>query len=180
MSVVFTKSARASAMEKVAMVFVALVVGACFAGLVILKKDLPLAVLIASGLAVLCSIWMTIKLIRETIAVLKSGEEWRVEINQHSLSWYSPVPDIMQSFQVPLTSIQSVQRVYTKYKGSGRNATNHFYIHFTNGQAYELKEQLCGISPMKVFKAIEDYSIPFIQETKSAGSRVTYIKRSKA
>jgi len=172
MPIVFTKSARASAMEKALMALVSLIVGGGFAALIILLDDLHIAVIIAAGLAVLLSIVMTVKIIGEAIAVLKSGQEWRVEITQTTLNWYSPVPEIMQSFSVPLNHIRSVRRVFTQHRSKNQTATNKFYIEFTNGQSFELKEQMSGISPMKVFKALEGVGVDFIQDREIVGSRL--------
>jgi len=172
MPIVFTKSARASAIEKALMALVSLIVGGGFAALIILLDDLHIAVIIAAGLAVLLSIVMTVKIIGEAIAVLKSGQEWRVEITQTTLNWYSPVPEIMQSFSVPLNNIRSVRRVYTQHRNKNQTATNKFYIEFINGEFFELKEQMSGISPMKVFKALEGVGVNFIQDKERVGSRL--------
>ena len=126
--------------------------------LIILLDDLHIAVIIAAGLAVLCSVWMAIKIIDEALSILKSGQDWHVEISGSHLSWHSPVPEIMQSFSVPLAHIRAVRHVYTQYKNSNRSPSNKFYIEFTNGQSYELKEQKVGISPMKVFKALQGWA----------------------
>jgi len=172
MPIIFTKSARASAMEKALMALVAIIVGGGFAALIILLDDLHIAVIIAAGLAVLCSVWMAIKIIDEALSILKRGQDWRVEISGSHLSWHSPVPEIMQSFSVPLAHIRAVRHVYTQYKNSNRSPSNKFYIEFTNGQSYELKEQKVGISPMKVFKALQGVGIHFIEDRKIAGSKV--------
>jgi len=65
MPIVFTKSARASAIEKALMALVSLIVGGGFAALIILLDDLHIAVIIAAGLAVLLSIVMTLSSSRD-------------------------------------------------------------------------------------------------------------------
>jgi len=178
MSVVFTKSPLASALEKGLLAIVAIVVGAVFAAVSILTEDPPLILWIVSGLIVLCSVWMTFKIIGEAISILKSGQEWRVEIDSTHLSWHSPAPEVMESFSVRLADIHTVRHVYTQYRNSKRSPSNDFFIEFTNGYVMELKEQMVGIPPIKVFKALQDKSINFIQEQKFSGSKIKTIMSS--
>jgi len=171
MPIIFEKSAISQAFEKTVHLFVAVIVGVVFGSPFFMKIDLDMMWKIILGVAVIISILMSMKLTREIIETIKSGEAWRVTITDEELSWYSPIPDQMESFVIQLSDIKAVHRFFTRYRNSKRSPKVEFKIEFTNGEMLELKSQMCGINPQKVFKTLEEKNILFEVHTLTEGPK---------
>ena len=176
MPIIFEKTASRLAAEKAGMLVIALLVGAAFASIFYFVDDDKLVwpVMLAAGVAILISVIMALKIIKEIIAVLQSGEPWKVIITNDILSWHSPIPDQMESFELKLSEISSVRQQVIRYKNSKRTPKTSFHIFQTNGKKLELKAQLCGINPHKVFKALESKNIEFQFVDEWKGSKLRY------
>jgi len=161
MSIVFTKSAKRLALEKTFFLLVVVIVAGAFVSVFFLKDNVPMPVKILIVLALSVAIWMFKTIFREIIQVLKSGEDWRVEISDTMLKWHSPVPEQMQSFELTLSEIQSIQFIMTRYRNSRRSPKKQYLIESTRAGTVELDPQLCGINPQRVFKALESKGVSF-------------------
>lgn len=170
MPVVFTKSAAASALTRGLSALVSLIVGVCFIAVFLLVSDLHLAVKIAIVPAVIISAWITIKLIREAVRIFQSGETWRVEITDQHLLWHSPVQELMQSFQLPMNQLKTVRRICYLAKNSKATPRNKYFIELHDGRAVEIDDQISGIAPRKVFKALGEIGIPFQEDIERHGA----------
>ena len=171
MPVVFTRTATSLALEKFAYLAVAVAVGLVFSSIFWFVETPPMIVKIASTIAVVIALIMSIKLIREAFTILKDGRNWQVEITDEKLSWFSPLPDQMEPFEAKLSDIASVQKKLIRYKNSKRSPKTTFHIEFTDGRKREIHPQLSGINPAKVFSALEVKGIEFVSSTETRGSK---------
>ncbi len=172
MPIVFEKSAKAQAFEKGLFLLVAIIVGAVFGSPFFMDIHLGLMWKIIIGVTIGISILLFIKLIREIIEILKTGESFRVTITEQELSWFSPVPKLMESFTLKLSDIRAVHRLITRYRNSKRSNKVEFKIETAKGEMFELKPQMCGINPHKVFKALEGKNIPYHVNTTTEGPKL--------
>ena len=78
----------------------------------------------------------------------------------------------MESFSVKLADIKQTQFVVTMYLNSKRSPSRDCYIHMKDGSRIELDMQRSGINPVKVFKALESKSIPFVKQTERVNNPV--------
>jgi hypothetical protein len=172
MPVVFTRTATSLALEKFAYLAVTVIVGLAFTSVFWIAEMPHILVKIASTIAVVIALFMSIKLLREALAILKDGRKWQVEITDDKLSWFSPLPDQMEPFEAKLRDIASVQQKLIRYKNSKRSPKTTFHIEFTDGRIQEIHPQLCGINPAKVFSALEAKGIEFVSSTENRGSKL--------
>ncbi|WP_299731092.1 hypothetical protein [uncultured Tateyamaria sp.] len=170
MPIVFTRTATSLALEKFAYLAVAIVVDIAFLSVFWIVELSPMIVKAASAMAVLIALFISIKLLKEALAILKDGRKWQVEITDDQLSWFSPLPDQMEPFEVKLRDIASVQKKIIQYKNSKRSPKTTFHIEFTDGRIQEINPQLCGIHPAKVFSALEGKGIKYVSGTERRGS----------
>lgn len=170
MYTVFKKSAAASAVRCLLSALIPIVVGLAFGGVLIYAKEILTIVKVTAILAIIGSAWMTLKLFGEAVAYMRSGEEWRVEITQQHLLWHSPVQDLMQSFQVPLNHISALRRITYIAKNSKTSPKNNYFIELHTGQTIKIDDQISGIGPRKVFKALGEIGVPFHEDIERLGS----------
>lgn len=171
MPIVFTRSAVSMAVEKFAYLAVAVIVGLVFTSVFWFVEMPPTIVKIAAAIAVVIALVMSIKLLKEALAILRDGRNWQVEITDEKLSWFSPLPDQMESFEVKLSDIASVQQQLIRYKNSKKSPKTTFHIKFLDGQKQEIHPQLSGINPAKVFSALEAKGIEFVSNTEIRGAK---------
>lgn len=164
MSVVFTKTAKSSAVGSIqSALFVAIVV-CVFATVALFVEDLPTFVKFVFATVSFALVFWVASLIRQGIRYLRSGKDWRVEITNRKLSWQSPVQETMTSFDVLLSDILSLRHVMMK-TGSKRGARSHDYtIELRNGTVIEVSDQISGIHPEEVFEAIHEKGVPYAKE----------------
>lgn len=173
MSVIFSKSAKRLALEKLVNLLVVTVVGAVFGSLFFVVSDLPWPVRTAAVVAVIISIWMFQRIAREITQILKKGEDWRVEITDTKLTWYSPVPEQMQSIELALSQIKATHFIHTRYRNSKRRPRKEYHIETVDGGIVKLDPQLCGINPHRVFKAMEEQGVKFESNVHVEGAKVS-------
>lgn len=171
MPVVFERSVFSSVVEKIVSLMIILVVGGVFLSIIFFADDRPLTIDIFSLGAVLIAFFFLIKVTREIIALMKSGKPWRVKITNRTLTWESPVQEQMKSLMINLSDISAVRKTHHRYRNSKRSSKTKFHIDFENGQQLEIKAQMCGINPEKVFSALEEKGIPFHREQKVSGPK---------
>jgi len=171
--IIFEKTAKQLAGEKAIYMLITLVVGTAFGSIFFLADEgrLVWPVVTAIVVAILIAMFIFFKLATDTIAILKDGRAWKVEITEDQLFWFSPTPEQMKSFEAKLSDISSVQQRLVRYKNSKKTPRNFFHIHFSNGRSLELKPQLCGINPQKVFKALESRGVQFEFSQERQGSK---------
>jgi len=170
MPVIFTKSAANSALTRSLNALISLCVGVCFLVVHFFVSDLHLAVEIVIGLVVIISIWMTLKIICEAIFIFQSGDAWRVEITDQYLLWHSPVQEIMKSFKLPMDNLKTVRRICYIAKNSKVSPRNKYLIELHDGSVVEIDDQISGIAPHKVFKALDKLGIPFHEDIERHGA----------
>ncbi|MGH1483032.1 MAG: hypothetical protein ACRBM6_30715 [Geminicoccales bacterium] len=171
MAVVFERSVFSSVVEKILLLLIVLFVGGAFSSLFFLVDDRPVMIDIFSAGAVLLAIFFLTKVTREIIALVKSGKPWRVEITNQALTWESPVQEQMKSLMTSLSDIRAVRKTHHRYRNSKRSPKTKYHIDFENGQQLEIKAQMCGISPEKVFSALEEKGIPFHRNQNVSGPK---------
>lgn len=90
---------------------------------------------------------------------------WRVEISNDKLKWQSAAEHLQKSFQVQLSDIdyvQTVVEVNTSRRGKGpRSASN--LIHLKSGKVITVREDISGIWPHRVFKALEKHGVDYLR-----------------
>jgi len=169
MSKVFTKSAAASAFSRFVSALCAIAVGMCFGGVLFYVTELPFIVKGLVILAISISLWIAFKRIRDAIGHLRSGQPWRVEITEQTLSWQAPSQDTMQSFELQLQDMKAVRSV-CYINANEKNATTHnYFIELINGRIIGIGQKTSAIAPMKVFKALAEMGIPFRQDEEIIG-----------
>lgn len=169
MPIVFTRSATSMAVQKFIGLTVALVIGLIFALIFWFVEDLPTIAEIALVFFVIVALALSVAMFRQARAILKDGRDWQVEITDEMLSWFSPIPEQMESFEVKLSDIASVHQKQIRFRNSDRAPKTTFHIEFTNGRKLEIDPQLCGINPIKVFRALESIGIEFALSTETKG-----------
>ncbi|KJZ19897.1 hypothetical protein [Loktanella sp. S4079] len=172
MAIEFTKSARQIAFEKSLLLVVAIIVGGCFAYVLLSGITDEIIVKIASAVALVVSIFMAIAVILEVRAVVNSGKAWRVVITDDQLSWESPIPEQMKPFQVALADIDRTCLKITRFRNSKRNPKKEWSIILRNRHHIAIDGQMSGINPNKVFEALETKGITFEQVSERKGSAV--------
>ncbi len=165
-------------MAKFLTALIVLLVGASFASLLILLDALPILVRISAAAAVCIAAIVFLKMVREALSTLRSGQSWRVEITDHTLIWASPVPEIMASFEIALNDIEKSRRVMTVKKNSKVSPKNQYFLDLKDGSSLEISDQLSAIPPRKVFQALADVEIEFIESTERSGPTVGFISSS--
>ena len=168
----FVKTARQFAFEKGILVFVCIIVVACFLGVALFADDLPALFLIACGFACLVGVGLAIKIIREINNVLAAGLDWKVTVSDQTLDWFSPVPEQMELFTVSLDHIANVKVPTTRYNNSKRTPKIEYLIEKTDGKTIELDRQMSGIAPRKVFEELKRRGVLLEMDTITKGSRV--------
>ncbi len=172
MSIIFEKTAKQLADEKILYIIVTLIVSAVFGSLFFLVDEERLVWPVIAGIvfALFICVIIIVALFRETIAILKDGRTWKVEITSDRITWFSPLPKQMESFEAEFSEISYVQQKLVHYRGSKKSSKNYFYINFTNGRSLEIKAQMCGFNPVKIFKALEKQGVnfEFTQERKGS------------
>ena len=161
MPIVFTRSATSMAIEKYVSLAVSVIVGLVFALISWFAEDLPMFAKAFFLFAVTIALILSVAMFRQARAILKDGRDWQVEITDEMLSWFSPIPEQMESFEVKLSDIASVQQKQIQFRNSDRTPDTTFQIEFTDGRTLEIDPQLCGINPVKVFRVLEDKGIEF-------------------
>lgn len=169
MPVVFTRSATSMAIEKYVSLAVSVIVGLVFALISWFAEDLPMVAKAFFLFAVTIALILSVAMFRQARAILKDGRDWQVEITDEMLSWFSPIPEQMESFEVKLSDIASVHQKQIRFRNSDRAPKTTFHIEFTNGRKLKLDPQLCGINPIKVFRALESIGIEFALSTETKG-----------
>jgi len=48
---------------------------------------------------------------RDARAIIDDGRDWYVEITNEKLTWFSPIPEQMESFEARLSDIAAVHQV---------------------------------------------------------------------
>ena len=172
MSIVFEKTAAASAVGSGVNAVIAAIVGGVFAGILWRVEDLPLYVKVICVIAVLISVLMVLKITSEAITYLRRGEGWRVEITDETLSWSSPMPEFMESFLLPLSKIRGVRRELHIRKNSKAPSKHKFYIDLIDGSSLEIEYRLSAINPVKVFKALEQKGVTYTKDVIRTGANV--------
>lgn len=170
MPIIFEKSVFSSVLEKALSALIAMIVGCIFTLPFILVEELPMLVSIFSGGAIIIALVLTVVIIKEAIQIARANTPWRVVISEKSMAWESPVQKQMESFFISLNDIQAVRRNYHRYPNSKRSPDIKFFIEFKNGNRQEIKAQMSGINPMKVFEALEKKGISFFKSNTLADS----------
>jgi hypothetical protein len=160
------------AIEKYVFLAVAVIVGLVFALIFWFAEDLPMIAKAFLLFAVAIALIVSVVQFRHARAILKDGRDWQVEITDEMLSWFSPIPEQMESFEVKLSDIASVNQKQIQFRNSDRTPDTTFHIEFTNGRRLKIDPQLCGINPVKVFRALENKGIEFTFTTETKGSKV--------
>ena len=172
MPIVFTRSATSMAIEKYVSLAVSVIVGLVFALISWFAEDLPMFAKAFFLFAVTIALILSVAMFRQARAILKDGRDWQVEITDEMLSWFSPIPEQMESFEVKLSDIASVHQKQIRFRNSDRAPKTTFHIEFANGRQLKIDPQLCGINPIKVFRALENKGIEFVFSTETKGSKV--------
>jgi hypothetical protein len=122
--------------------------------------------------AVAIALILSVVQFRQARAILKDGRDWQVEITDEMLSWFSPIPEQMESFEVKLSDIASVNQKQIQFRNSDRAPKTTFHIESTDGRRLKIDPQLCGINPVEVFRALENKGIEFTFTTETKGKKV--------
>jgi hypothetical protein len=149
------------AIEKYVILAVFAIIGLVFALIFWFAENLPMIARTFLLFAVTIALILSVIEFRQARAILKDGRDWQVEITDEKLTWFSPIPEQMESFEVKLSDIASVQQKQIQFRNSDRTPDTTFQIEFTDGRTLEIDPQLCGISPVKVFRVLEDKGIEF-------------------
>jgi len=174
----FVKTAKQFALEKCLLVFVCVVLVACFAGVALFVQNLPILALVACGFACLIAGGLAIKIVGEIKGVLAAGLDWKVTVSDKTLNWVSPVPEQMKSFSVSLADIAHVKQLTTRYKNSKRTPKIEYLIERTDGKTIKLDRQMSGIAPRKVFEELKRRGVLFELDTVVKGSKVMVKRKS--
>lgn len=163
MPVIFEASAKSSVATKSMHLLIAVIVGVAlsvaawmmdgifFRGIVIL-------------LVMVCAV-MTKSVASDLIAYANAERGWRVEIDNFTLSWQSPVDKLFRSFKVKLSEIESLRFVQVRSSGTkSRSSRRVFFIHLKDGRTMEIPPQEGGIWVNDVFEALEKKGIRYHRE----------------
>lgn len=172
MAIEFMKSAKRIALEKLLILFIALIVGAAFAFVLLGGVSGEIIVNLASAIAVIVSIFITIAILIDIKRVLADGHEWRVVIDDEMLFWDSPVPEMMKSFKLALSDIDKTRFTLTHFKHGKRTPDKKWEIILRNGHPMKIDGQNSGINPHKVFTALETKGITFEQVSEKKGAAI--------
>ena len=178
MPVIFEKSAMTIVGEKLVSATVVLIVMAAFGSVFVMGHNLPVTVSIVAAGAILVGMIVFSKIIKEVCDVWKRWQSWQVEITDSHLIWGSPVPKIMEPFEIKLKDIDTARRVFITKKNSKARPQNKYYIDLKNGTSIEVSDQMSAIEPMKVFKALEDHGIEYLETISPEGSNYKFISGS--
>ena len=172
MPIVFTRTAGSMALQKFAYLVICLAVSAAFVVAIVFAEQASLFIKLVLGLAVLIGAALSLKIGREIVAVLGSGEAWYVEISDQRLTWYSPLPAQMKSFEVALSDIEEATKTLVQYRNSNRTPKTEFAINQADGNVIKIDPQTSGINPVKVFAALEQKGINVLSLHRKEGKKV--------
>lgn len=140
------------------------VVASVFGAIAIFVEDLPSIVRgILAVIGLVCLLWVA-SLIRQGIRYLSSGKDWRVEVTERKVSWQSPVPETMASFEVPLSDILTLRHVITKLGSRNAGRRHDYTIELRTNDIIDVSDQISGIAPEKVFEAMQERGVPLVEE----------------
>lgn len=164
MTAVFNKTAKSSATQSFVHAAVATLVGCLFIAIAVFVIDLPAVAGVLLPIIGLLSLIWAVGLARTGAKYLSSGMGWRVEVTEQSLSWQSPLEQVMASFDVPLSNIRTLRHVSTRRSGKGVGYRNDFTIELVEGNTIKISENVRGIDPGLVFEALEAEGVSIVRE----------------
>jgi len=172
MAIIFRKTAKQSAKDSLLNALLVALVGCIFLAVFFIDKALPTIFVVCIVFAELMIAIMVAHYIKEARQYLHSNKEWRVEVTGRKLKWQSPVPEIMQSFEIERDNIKTLRHVIYKTKSGSRTRTSHrYFIDLNVGDNIQISDQISGISPYDVFQALEKHGFPLAEETSRPSQR---------
>jgi len=182
MSVVFTKTAKSSAVGSFQSALFVATLSCVFGAVALLIEQLPIVMKVIFACVGFATLFWVASLIRQGLRYLKSGKDWRVEVTSRKVSWQSPVHETMASFELPLADIQTLRHVATKVGTRNAGPSHDYTIELRNGDVIDVSDQISGIHPEKVFEAMLENGVPFEREfvnTKEQASQKREQKRAR-
>lgn len=163
MSVIFEASAKSSVSTKTMHLLICVIVTVALGVVAWMMEGFFIRAIIV--LLVLGGAVMTKTIAGELRAYMNAERGWRVEIDNFTLDWQSPVEKLFRSFSVKLSEIQNLRLVQVRSKGSKGSSTRRvFFIHLKDGRTMDIPAQEGGIWVNDVFEALEKKGITFDRE----------------
>lgn len=176
---IFRKTAAQMMRQKAIYMLITIIGGTMFASVFYLADDDKLTGMVIGIIcfALFIAVLIFISNLKDVIQLLRNGEDWTVEVSDEKLSWFSPLPKQMRSFDAALCDIACVEHKLVKSRlstqGSAKRRKETFKIHFHNKKSLKINPFQSGINPYDVFKELERRGIKFDQLQEWSGSHAS-------
>jgi len=108
--------------------------------------------------------------LKSSFAFLGASGGWRVEITDETLRWDSPMEDLQKSFEINLNKIKYVESIRIEEAKAGLEESPHgrnrYVIHMNSGPNIQPRDDISGIWPYRVFKALEKHGVEHVKTMK--------------
>jgi len=109
---------------------------------------------------------LTLFQFKQALSYLKAKGGWRVEVSDSELRWDSPVEHIQKSFNIKFDEIKYIESVTKSNHDSGtleNGQYTKFFIYKRDNSRIEIKGDIDGIWPFRVFKELKKRGLKYIE-----------------
>lgn len=176
---IFTKTTAQMIRQKLGYSLISIIVGIGFASVFFIAEEgrLTGGLIAVLCIAIFIALFMLFATVKDMVQISSNGEDWTVEVSNEKLSWHSPLPNQMKSFETKLCDIASVEFKKIRFRSNGssniKKYKQYFHIRFRDGKSLKLDPFRSGINPFKVFEELERRGVRFDKLEERKGSRIT-------